>query len=109
MVFPHEEPGTILAFIKAFHGAETVFTTGGCWWFSYILQGRFHGARPIYLPAPGHFVTDIDGRLYDATGDVTDEYADASKVPWSEMGQYDRNARDAVERDVILKLGDPEG
>lgn len=53
---------------------DNTFRNGFCYWFSYILAGRFPGAKIWYEPIEGHFVTEIDGRLYDIRGDVSDLY-----------------------------------
>ena len=53
---------------------ESTFLNGFCYWFAYILAGRFVGAEIYYEPIDGHFITEIDDRLYDIRGDVTDLY-----------------------------------
>lgn len=53
---------------------EDTFRKGFCYWFAYILAGRFPGAQIMYEPIEGHFITEIGGRLYDVRGDVTDLY-----------------------------------
>lgn len=93
----------ILYFIGHFKKAAEVFTTGCCYWFAYILKGRFPEAEFIYLPVTGHFVSRIGGRLYDATGDVTECYENEMQIPWDEMDKFDPNVRKSVERDVIFK------
>lgn len=66
-------------FISRFHkntksdDITEVFTNGCCYWFAHILCTRFKG-RIMYDPVVGHFVAKIGGRLYDITGDVTEEY-----------------------------------
>lgn len=52
----------------------TSFTCGCCYWFAFILCNRFPEAVIMYDPVINHFVTQIDGRLYDITGEVTQEY-----------------------------------
>lgn len=70
----------IYNFINHFHeisSAENVtevFTCGCCYWFAYILCGRFKNAKMMYDPIMNHFVAQIGNRLYDITGDVTDKY-----------------------------------
>lgn len=93
----------VLGFIRHFHGSEKVFTEGCCYWFAYILSGRFSGAEAIYLQVPGHFVTRIGGRLYDVTGDVTDRYAAEPQISWSDVGRTDASLERIVTRDVIMK------
>lgn len=105
---PKSERDEILGFIQHFHGSETVFTDGCCYWFGYILQGRFQDAEAVYLPVTGHFVTRINGLLYDVTGDVTEKFADEKQVSWAEMDGYDRSVKDRVIRDSVLKLDNVE-
>lgn len=93
----------ILYFIGHFRKAAETFTTGCCYWFAYILKGRFPEAELIYLPVTGHFASRIGGRLYDATGDVTEVFADEMQIPWDGMDAFDSNVRKSVERDVIFK------
>lgn len=93
----------ILYFIGHFRKAVETFTTGCCYWFAYILKGRFPEAELIYLPVTGHFVSRIGGRFYDATGDVTECYENETQIPWEEMDKFDSNVRKSVERDVIFK------
>lgn len=50
------------------------FTCGCCYWFAHILCTRFPKAVMTYDPVKNHFATLIGERLYDITGDVTDEY-----------------------------------
>ena len=57
----------------------TVFTCGCCYWFAHILCARFGGSM-MYDPVANHFAAGIGGRVYDITGDVTDQYV---CIPWS--------------------------
>lgn len=50
------------------------FTQGCCFWFAYILHTRFPNSVIMYDPVINHFVTEIEHRLYDITGDVTEQY-----------------------------------
>ncbi len=58
---------------------DHTFRKGFCYWFAYILEGRFPGAQIVYEPVEGHFLTEIDGRLYDIRGDVTELYSDVKE------------------------------
>lgn len=70
----------VLDFISHFHkisktnDIDEVFTCGCCYWFAYILCGRFQEAEMMYDPVINHFMVGYGGRLYDITGDVTDKY-----------------------------------
>lgn len=84
-----ENRDKIVKFIEDFKQYDTdgtlekTFLNGYCYWFAYMLDGRFLNARIQYEPIEGHFVTEIDGRYYDIRGDVTDIYKE-SKVWYSE-------------------------
>lgn len=66
-------------FIRHFNnndGTVKTFTCGCCYWFAVILLIRFgnRDAKIMYDRRINHFATMIEGRVYDITGDVTDEY-----------------------------------
>lgn len=53
------------------------FTQGCCYWFAFILKTRFdeeYGAEIVVNYVANHFGCRICGRVYDATGDVTEKY-----------------------------------
>lgn len=91
----------IQGFISRFHLSQLVdevFTCGCCYWFAFILCRRFEGkSRLMYDQIENHFMAEIDGRLYDITGDVTGKY-DAE--PWNEL--EDELLRQRIEKDCIL-------
>lgn len=95
----------ILGFIKHFERARDCFTDGCCYWFGHILQARF-GARLFYLYEEGHFVSEINGRFYDVTGDVTEQYGQRPMLPWNEIESLDGNWYKQIVRDCVLKLPD---
>lgn len=70
----------VLDFINHFHKSSPtdeitkIFTEGCCYWFAHILHSRFPNSVIMYDPVINHFVTKIDERLYDITGDVTEQY-----------------------------------
>lgn len=83
----------VLQFIGHFNGSEEVFLHGCCYWFAEILEQRFFvdaKAAIKYEPVEGHFMTEIDGRLYDIRGDVTDMYGDKELYDLDEM-RHDRD------------------
>lgn len=69
-----------------------VFTCGCCYWFAHILCSRFSDAIMMYDPVMNHFMVGYDDRLYDITGDVTDQY---EAIPW-------KNFEDELERQRIV-------
>lgn len=98
-----EVPG----FIKHFAKAKDCFLDGCCYWFGYILQARF-GARLFYLYEEGHFISQIHGRFYDVTGDVTEQYGQRPMLAWDEMEQFDSGRYGRIVRDCVLKLPDED-
>jgi len=93
---------TVLGFIKHFKGSWDVFLYGMCYWFAFILQERFGGTM-MYEPIENHFVQEIGGRLYDASGDVTEKYTSEYLMPWSDVEQYDHLLYKRIVRDCIRK------
>lgn len=92
---------TVDKFLKRFHESrdvDEVFTCGCCYWFALVLSIRFAAQSPVimYDSVANHFGTDIDGRVYDITGDVTDVYR---WVRWSEI---DKPLKDIIKRDCIM-------
>ena len=85
-------------FIQCFHDISEddditdVFTCGCCYWFAHILKTRYPQGEIMYDPVINHFVTQIDGRLYDITGDVTGLY---DVVSWE-------NYEDDLEKERII-------
>ena len=74
----------VLSYIDGFRSfdksgdIERLFTQGYCYQFARLLEDRFDAEDTYiqYEPIEGHFVTQIDGRLYDIRGDVTEFYSD---------------------------------
>lgn len=96
-------PEEILYFIHQFRHAERTFTDGCCYWFAYIMQARF-GADILYLIEEGHFVARIKYRLYDVTGDVTDQYSHRPMMTLEQIKALDELWYDRIVRDCIKKL-----
>lgn len=91
----HEE---ILYFIKEFHKAKTTFTTGCCYWFAQILSMRF-GGTTMYNQVENHWVQRIGNRLYDVTGDVTEQYPNA--IEWAEFQRMEPGCARRLTEDCI--------
>lgn len=51
----------------------------------------------MYDQIENHFVTEIDGRMYDITGDVTGKY---NVEPWDELD--DSSLKKRIVRDCIM-------
>ena len=102
------EPEEILHFISRFTDRNrrpqviTTFTQGCCYWFAYILCRRFespfNNTDIAYDPIVNHFGCRINGRVYDITGDCTDQY---SWKDWMDVYISDTLAGDRIIRDCI--------
>ena len=89
-------------FIKRFTEHESTsetFLNGCCYWFAYILYRRFlrQNSRIMYDQVENHFGTQIGGRVYDISGDVTTKY---DWIPWEELGDDMHKSR--IVRDCIM-------
>lgn len=60
------------------------FTKGGCYIFAKQLQEEFKGDI-YYLLEYAHFVLNINGKFYDATGNVTNLYKSSRMIPEAEI------------------------
>lgn len=97
-------------FIKQFrdfgNDVTDCFSNGMCWHFTTILRSRFpRDSRIVYDSIINHFATEIDGRIYDITGDITDndeyhwEY-------WESFIYKDPRHTERIRRDCIWKIPD---
>lgn len=93
----------ILHFISQFENAKETFLFGMCFWFAFILQERFGGTM-MYEPVENHYVQEIGGRLYDVSGDVTEQYGSSEHLMrWVDMEQFDSSLYRRLTRDCIKK------
>ena len=83
------------------------FSCGMCYHFAEILQSRFgpFQTKIMYDPIQNHFATQIDGRIYDITGDVTDN-DDYGWFSWEKYQRLDILERERIVRYCILKVPD---
>lgn len=81
---------------------EKCFTGGCCFWFAHILVSRFPQGVLAYDQAMNHFGCMVDKRVYDITGDVTDQYVWA---PWVTIQMNDPALAKRIERDCIYFEG----
>jgi hypothetical protein len=94
-------------FIKQFRdfGPDVVncFSNGMCWYFTVILRERFgEEYKVVYDPIINHFALEIYGRIYDITGDIT-ENSEYNWKYWDEFIQEDVMLAQRICRDCILK------
>lgn len=92
----------ILNFIKLF-GEDDRFINGLCYWFAYILKGRFPEGEIWCDPIMNHFYFVYDDCAYDVNGV---ECLPASAIKWSDYEDYDKLDYQRVVKYCILKEGD---
>ena len=96
----------VLKFIDKFNNKRRwdqvieCFTCGNCYWFAYILVGRFPSGTIVYDEIDNHFGCLIDDKVYDITGDVTKCY---NWEVWEEVYLRDPLHGKRIVRDCILK------
>ena len=89
-------------FTKSGFRTEVVdcFSNGCCYWFAKILESRFYldVAVIMYDQVENHFGCMINGRVYDITGDVTDDYNWDfwDKIFREDISLYHRIVRDCI-------------
>jgi hypothetical protein len=91
----------VLKFISHFNNSSEVvtsFTCGNCYWFSFILSGRFPEGDVMYDDVANHFGYMIDNEVYDITGVVTDKY---NWKVWMEFALLDSALTKRLIRDCI--------
>lgn len=97
----------VLDFIGQFsaygEAVNDCFSNGMCYYFAQILQQRFFGsAKIVYDPVINHFATEIDGRVYDINGDITNE--PYLWYDWSTYRFQDSLETKRIIRDCIRKI-----
>ena len=85
------------------------FSHGMCYQFMTILRKRFGPfcTTPVYDEIINHFATEIDGRIYDITGDITDD-PEYHWERWSDVKRADPALAKIIRRDCILKIPDDQ-
>ena len=62
------------------------YLNGGCLQLATDLSRMYNGTI-MYLPAYFHFVFSFDGKLYDATGNVSQKYSNEKKIRLKDVPQ----------------------
>ena len=87
------------------------FSCGCCYWFAEILWNRFcldvEGCTILYDPIINHWACCIDYRIYDITGDITDNEEYQWNV-WNRFMYQDTSLTKRLYRDCINFDGGPE-
>lgn len=93
---------TILNFIYHFSAfgpqVENCFLYGNCYWFAHILETRFSHSSIVYDEVENHFGCKIDDKVYDISGDVTNQY---QWVDWQQYNFTEPSNAMRVRRDCI--------
>lgn len=84
------------------------FSNGCCYWFASILYDRFFldvdDCFYMYDPVANHWGCQIGSKIYDISGDVTDDY---DWVLWNNFMYEDTSLTKRLYRDCI-NFGGPE-
>lgn len=81
------------------------FSNGMCYQFMVILRKRFGPfcTTPVYDEVMNHFATKIDGRIYDITGDITDD-PKYKWERWTTVRSRDWRHTERILRDCVDKV-----
>ena len=86
-------------FISLF-GKDERYINGLCYWFAYILKGRFPNGSIWYDPVMNHFYYVINDAAYDVRGRVI---LPSTSIKWDEYQAYDASHYQRVVKYCILK------
>ena len=98
----------VLRFIRDFKRFDTgqvtrTFTNGYCYWFAFILHNRFPDSEIVYYHAGNHFACRIGKRIFDVTGDITDQHHFFES--WEEFQKIEPLESKRVAQYCITKTG----
>lgn len=98
----------ILQFINNFkrlhpQEIEDSFLCGNCYWFAKILEIRFNG-EICYLPIENHFITKIENKYYDISGELT-EFSEKVYL-WEDYMKIDELETGRIIKYCILQNGE---
>lgn len=85
-------------FIKRRFPNDSNWLDGNCYYFGMILKLRFPQSVLYYDVVLGHFVTLINGKYYDWSGEVK---PDGYLVEWDKFEKYDGLQYKTIIRDCI--------
>lgn len=89
----------VLEFIHRRFPIGSHFLDGNCYYFSVILKARFRSSKMMYDVISGHFVTLINGKFYDWSGEVK---PDGYLVEWDKYDEYDKLQKQVIVRDCVM-------
>lgn len=91
----------VLDFIHRRFPNDSNWTNGNCYYFAVILRERF-GGTIYYNTIDGHFVTEINGLVYDHSGTVGCNVKNPWYVKWESFSDYDELQHKRIIQDCIM-------
>lgn len=79
------------------------YLNGLCYWFAYILKGRFPDGEIWYDQISNHFYFVLNNNAYDVRGRVN---LPNTSIKWDEYKNFDSCDYERVIRYCILKEGE---
>lgn len=94
----------VLDFINRRFPVDCNWLSGNCYYFAQILKQRFEDGVILYDVIDGHFVTLIEGIMYDWSGIVLPDENENSHfyVEWDKFDEYDDLQKKCIEEDCIM-------
>ena len=86
----------VLKFIHKRFPKDNNWLDGNCYYFAVILKTRFPYGDIFYDTINGHFVTYIDGKMYDWSGIVPRDDK-THYVLWDRFDEYDCYQKERIE------------
>ena len=88
----------VLEFIRRRFPTDSHWLDGNCYYFSLILKNRFDGSI-YYDVVNGHFLTEVNGKLYDWEGLKRKD--GLTLIKWDEFDVYDPIQKQRIIRDCL--------
>ena len=79
------------------------FKNGYCYWFAHILHTRFPKSEIVYYSAGLHFACKIGNRVFDITGDITEQ--NLFFESWDMFKKVEPEESERITKLCILKTG----
>lgn len=89
-------------FISLFNNDDK-FMNGLCYWFAYMLKGRFPNGEIWYNQIENHFYFVVNNKAFDVRGEVE---LPSTAIRWSEYANYDELDYQRVVKYCVMKDGD---
>ena len=96
------EKSKIEKFIELF-GADKRYLNGLCYWFAYMLKGRFPDGEIWYDPVLCHFYFMLNDVAYDVRGCID---IPKTSIEWNKYQEFDSSDYKRVVKYCVLKEGE---